>query len=561
MLQFEWLPNEVLLEIFQYLHDVQLYCAFYGLNCRLNRLLAIHSRVYHFDFRSISKREFDLICKEHFPSISHRVKSLFLSNDDQTPNLFNRFYSYRFEFVRLQSLCIDSVNCLSLVNELLFECRRLTNLRRLCLFKCDFKDQKMFVDLIENIWNLKKLISCRIDHRFPYDLKLINETRNSTLENLSLENFQVDLNVLTHLFQCTPSLRQLNVSLIQRLETDRIHLEKPSTITLLKISFRKSFDFMYILFQNFPFLKRMVIQTFRLYLTGNDWKKIIRNCLPKLEDFQLKMEMKFPHPKHIEEQLEELIKSFQTQFWIEDKQWFVQCDWFNFGISQLATLYTIPYTFDEYLLTNKYWSKSTSPQNINYQSFHCVNHLTVINLNEKLDDFRNVTHLKLNLPLGNQFWLSFPSFDRLISLEITFIERSIYISFQILLDRSSRLQSICFSKCSDMEFVSKLTSQSVRRLDFLTKNVYKKYFTKQQCSTLRHSSLGSQCKSLLIPVESRTDVIYLVKSLPNLHSLTFQCKDDPFDDGFLHWFHRHLPSTCSIDRDANQTSHIRLWIR
>ncbi|CAF1337967.1 unnamed protein product [Adineta ricciae] len=210
--------------------------------------------------------------------------------------------------------------------------------------------------------------------------------------------------------------------------------------------------------------------------------------------------------------------------YLTHKQWFVQCDWFNFGISQLATLYTIPISI--------------------------INHFIV-----------NVTHLKLNLPLGNQFWLSFPSFDRLISLEITFIERSIYISFQILLDRSSRLQSICFSKCSDMEFVSKLTSQSVRRLDFLTKNVYKKYFTKQQCSTLRHSSLGSQCKSLLIPVESRTDVIYLVKSLPNLHSLTFQCKDDPFDDGFLHWFHRHLPSTCSIDRDANQTSHIRLWIR
>jgi hypothetical protein len=429
--------------------------------------------------------------------------------------------------------------------------------------KCNFKDQDNFSYLIENIWNLPKLILCKIDHQFPYEFKLSNNSMmSSSIENLFLENFQFDFNDLSNLFHCTPSLRQFHATVIQREQYQPFHIDSSSIISL-KLSIRKPFDSMLNLFKHFPNVCRLTIHTHHLYLNGDDWKKIIGNYLSKMKIFQLKMDLKFSHPKHIEEQLDELLNSFRTRFWIEEHQWFVQCDCFSLGITQFATLYTLPYAFEEFFLTNKLWSKSTVGNCNEYQSYDRVNTLTVMNIGSsylKIPDFRNIIHLKLTLPLMNSFWLSLRSLDQLTSLEITLIEGCAYLPLQTLLDRSPRLYSLCFGNFSNLQLVSKLTSKSIHRLDFLKKNKYKKYLNSSQCSMLSNSSLGRQCKHLLIYVENRMNVLQLIKTMFNLQSLILQCKDDQFNDEYIHWLQRHLPSTYSIIRDMQQTMNIRLWI-
>ena len=99
--------------------------------------------------------------------------------------------------------------------------------------------------------------------------------------------------------------------------------------------------------------------------------------------------------------------------------------------------------------------------------------------------------------------------------------------------------------------------------------LYSWYFNKEQCISLANSSLGQQCQNLVIDIKNRTNILDLINNMSNLQSLTFQCKDDKWNnrkmlvinDELLQWLHEHLPSTCSIMRQTNQTSIIQLWIR
>jgi hypothetical protein len=109
------------------------------------------------------------------------------------------------------------------------------------------------------------------------------------------------------------------------------------------------------LFQKLPNLNRLTIKTKHIYLNGYDWKKTIENYFPKLKIFQLKMDLKSCHWRNREEEPDELQDSFQSAFWLQEHQWFVRCDWTSSSISNFATLYTLPYAFDELLLSNRQW--------------------------------------------------------------------------------------------------------------------------------------------------------------------------------------------------------------
>ena len=63
--QLESLPNEILLDLFKFLNTVYLVRAFFGLNIRLNKLINRHLQVSPFNFQSISKKDFDNICREN----------------------------------------------------------------------------------------------------------------------------------------------------------------------------------------------------------------------------------------------------------------------------------------------------------------------------------------------------------------------------------------------------------------------------------------------------------------------------------------------------------------
>ena len=90
----ERLPNELFIEIFGYLSDVNVVYAFSQLNHRFQCLILNYCHT--FDFKSISKAKFELVLRQHD---TQQWQSLRLSADDYTPEQITLF-SQRFPFAK-----------------------------------------------------------------------------------------------------------------------------------------------------------------------------------------------------------------------------------------------------------------------------------------------------------------------------------------------------------------------------------------------------------------------------------------------------------------------------
>jgi len=100
----ESLPNELFLEIFGYLTNVDNVCTFSRLNKRFQCLILHYC--YTFDFQSVSKAKFDYVIQQHD---IHRWRSLRLSDDDNTPGQvthFCRLFSFAVYISQLEVLSI-----------------------------------------------------------------------------------------------------------------------------------------------------------------------------------------------------------------------------------------------------------------------------------------------------------------------------------------------------------------------------------------------------------------------------------------------------------------------
>ena len=168
MMILEFLPNEILLTLFEYFNGVDLLQAFYGLNSRFNLLLYNQFRFYCFNFKSISKRNFDMICQQHLPFIADQVISLTFSDDRDTPEQINLFFSYipsLDQFTQLRSLTLSNIHSYHTVVQLLNEFHHLNNLIHLNFYYYSFSNSSS-VDLqliVDKIWSLPKLTYCHFN--------------------------------------------------------------------------------------------------------------------------------------------------------------------------------------------------------------------------------------------------------------------------------------------------------------------------------------------------------------------------------------------------------------
>ena len=252
---------------------------------------------------------------------------------------------------------------------------------------------------------------------------------------------------------------------------------------------------------------------------GNKWKKILTKYLTKLKIFRLRMYFEFPHHKNVDEQLEKLINTYRNTFWIDQHQWFVQCDCIPFGTYHHGILYTLPYAFDSFVFYDTPKSKYTCPNDMFYWIYNQVNNLQYMKY--KTDSillpfqFPNIRHLKIGIPFDENFRLCIPSLHQLTSLEAIPGENFRYDQLQILINLSPHLYSLRFF-CSIGFNVSitRISSPSIRRLNFITKcSSSISYFNQDECAALAYSQLGQQCEVLLIKIENRINVLDLTHAI------------------------------------------------
>ena len=211
-----------------------------------------------------------------------------------------------------------------------------------------------------------------------------------------------------------------------------------------------------MIIQKMPNLRYLTIKSTNICLNGYEWETIFNDFLPNIQLFRLKMEFTFPHQNYIEQQINQLLETFKTPFWLEKHQWYVRCYSTIRNNLKIAILYTLPYTFEEFHFINEYYYKSTCPNEEDYLSYDYVQNLHM----EKYND-ENFTQPYIRLPnirclsidrfYDDKLWSYILSLDRLISLYI----RVPYQDFQnyqlrLLCERASCLYSLKFYGLNDV---------------------------------------------------------------------------------------------------------------
>ncbi|CAF0892840.1 unnamed protein product [Adineta steineri] len=79
-----------------------------------------------------------------------------------------------------------------------------------------------------------------------------------------------------------------------------------------------------------------------------------------------------------EEQVEQIVNTFRTPFWLDEHRWFVQCDWSP--ITESCYVYTLPYAFENFNIDFPICFKSTCAiDNLScfYDRFSNIQHITI----------------------------------------------------------------------------------------------------------------------------------------------------------------------------------------
>ncbi|CAF1478087.1 unnamed protein product [Rotaria sp. Silwood1] len=298
--------------------------------CRLFRSFVKTYDRYIVNLTLISKRNYYLLCRLINP---HHVISLKLANEERTTNQIDLFISLvrLRQFTRLHSITLLNIK----EYQLNFILKRI-NLNLLTAFSFNInryddrriKTTNKYLRLIVSQLNFRKMEFNLNTERlskfsWPYNCSIqylvVNE--NITMDNLSI------------IFQCSPHLHKIilkqkleenivtNISLkstpqIYFPQLTSLTMEKlPITIAILEsfLSLTPSLVYLKLIGEHFMF-------------DGKRWEQFIEINLLNLDKFEFYLDY-WSLEKKTSADLELIIASFRTPFWIEHKKWFVTCAW------------------------------------------------------------------------------------------------------------------------------------------------------------------------------------------------------------------------------------------
>jgi len=557
MFYLEFLSNELFLELFEYLSSIDLVQSFFNINHRFNNLIYIHLQTHYLDFQSCTKTQFDFLCQQILPSITNHVVSLRLSDDDNTPEQIARFFSYNLSFshfTHLKSLSIHQIYSFDSLQSIINQLPQLIHLTYLNLTRYYIIFNEIYdIHIIDRIRTLSKLTHCNLDITQDSDCCFCTPSiQTASIQYLSIPYLECTVQQLIQFLHHLRHLYFLNAHVYDRSnDFESISTRKYFSIKILHLQFDGSFESLKILLQTFPNLSKLRIVIKSGFFNGYQWQNLIETYLSNLIILQFKMSCSFPY----EHQLNEILESFSSSFWIEQHQWFVQCYWSQSNIFPLIHIYTLPYIFEDftYLETNQTNSTTTK-----FYSFDHVKNLysTSISFTNSSITDRNLSKIRyLYLTshlddLLNSFQIQF---TRLEILKLVFFDQiadQTLRNLQDFLSQLPRLHTLIYSTWSkDNRFPSSLIHPSIRQLDLRGSMIF---YTSQDCQNLIQSSIGQQCQILFINIQEQIDIIHLLNHLEHLRVLIVKCYS------LTNWLEQNLPTTCTI---SNSNQEIRIWIR
>ncbi len=602
-MELESLPNELLLDLFDYIGLGQILRSFQSLNSRFDQLIFFYQKATrHLDFRFISKRNFYIFYESQ---IINRIISLTVSGDDGTPLLIELFQSddYRVhQFINLQSLSLYHIHSPEIMKNIVSQLDLLPHLTHINLIDCCFASHHVSnYSGLNKIWNMPKLVHLYISTTPCKNVESFwPSVISPSLKYLSIQNFSGRKYSLYDLFQCISHLRCLQI--YSKLTREDSIIPLLPRLVKFELNERCTSDFLESIgtkeieniLEKMPNLSHLSIESSCMFLDGYSWENIIKNYLSKLKVFRCKCRIKiyFNNFDEIERRVNNLLQSFQSDFWLQRFQLFIRCHWKSESKDKHNILYyTLPYIFSHPItITDYLGSKSTCPSHNDYWPSDSVHNLqynfsspiklasvtegksskTSFTFCERICElfrwnsdqtesvsfsqvenelrkicllsstcviprFTTIRELSVTLPVDKYFSYFIPKLDQLISLNVElstdFTDSS---DLQELIDQAPNLYSlsIIYSATSTSTILlGNIRSTSIHKLNLREISLFdhRNYYNIQQCIELSCSPLGKQCEILNIGVQERKCILYLIKEMTNLRLLNVNCFD--FDYG------------------------------
>ncbi|CAF4181670.1 unnamed protein product [Rotaria sordida] len=344
-----------------------------------------------------------------------QITSIRLSDHDNIPYEIDRFLSHGFtfrQFTRLKSLTLYCNCCKQVQEKILFELHYIsTELTHLTIilntnyyFGIDINERNR--SLVNIIWSLPKLIYCKI--KMPY-------FPVPTIVSTSLQHLLIvgrpfySFHDIAYLIKYTPHLKQLTLPRKERQSTDHELSSSLTSIISLNTEFYLEQEHRIInFFRNMPNLCQLTFRMVNLYIDGYKLEQIIRNDLIKLKILRFEMSIISNNENIRIQKVPELLKSYSSPFWLEERRWFVRCDWQQNNNN--VYLYTLPYAFYDYHLVWPIRSQLTCFPDYTYDwSYNRVQKLRVWHTADQKSaqlnmHFSQINRLILSFPIDNQFY-------------------------------------------------------------------------------------------------------------------------------------------------------------
>ncbi|CAF0898334.1 unnamed protein product [Rotaria sordida] len=317
----EQLPNEIFIEIFQYLNGTDIIYGFSQLNTRFQCLLI--KWVNKFDFKSITKDKFYYVIQHHD---MHRWRSLRLCDNDKAPGqtrLFCQLFPLAENVSQLESLSILNMKPTFATN-VLSQLVSFNNLISLTITTICGEDIQLF-----ELPSLKRLVVTGCKHndwiKKFHSLKILEYTINYMCHYNCILTLPETLQQLKLFYNETRDGKDLRISLCKMSQLNKLALYDQGYYSPLP--------------------------------DGRKWEELIKLSLPLLKTFQFCFHFVcYPNESYDTNQA---MASFSTSFYTEEKCWFVRCD-SNYLYAAEGVIYTLPFAFSQMRIDIKSYDMSVS---------------------------------------------------------------------------------------------------------------------------------------------------------------------------------------------------------
>jgi hypothetical protein len=544
-LSIEHLPVELFHRIFDHLDTESILFSVRSV-CRLFESVVKGYNRYKFDFKIISKCNFHRLCRLIPPE--HLI-SLALYKNEEIPDQISFFISnyHLRQLTQLHSLSLFGITELQL--GLILKRINLNCLTSFALYIEKYDDRRRkttenYLSLIMAQPTLRKLeLDINIDR-----LSTIQWPSNCRIESLIMNDYIIDDN-LFQIIRCCPQLHRLILKDNPPISINRSIISQSSFVQLTSLTLEAlgtSINDLesFLLFT--PTLIHLKLLGEGSLYDGKRWEEFIQVNLTHLDKFEFIFIFR-RLIAYTPEELQSIIQSFQSQFWIEDKKWFVTCQ-FHSNKPEEIQIFSIPICKSRY-----------------QYELNAIKHFTSISANLSIREDTN----ELIFPLRNLIKYDTlrgtnPSFPIVTKLWIDFA-REIWIDLMTSLSPIINISELMqveleidyFGKDNKnvLFHIIRLLKQSSKLSSLIIHSLYSKYelypFLNDLCSILPR-----QIKCLQIPINELEQIELILGRCPYLSIIKFEISRRKFSREVIQWFEKNTIHSMF----TRQNGYDRIWI-